>query len=257
LNWSHPVPPLEGKSVAITGAAGGLGAPVAHLLRAAGANVTGIDRVPCAACDQSIVTDLSSDVDLAALAEGLASETPDILVNIAGVMRFGLHESQPVDALALCYKINLLVPAVLAQAVAPQMRKRGSGQIVHIGSVLGAIPYPWFAAYSSSKAGLAALSQGLRRELNGTGVSVTHINPRAARTAFNNDKVNRFLEITGMKADDPGWVAERIASAIIARRPTVNIGAMERLYALLNAVSPKLIDRGLAAQIKRAHAEFS
>jgi len=60
-----------------------------------------------------------------------------------------------------------------------------------------------------------------------------------------------------MKADDPGWVAERIASAIIARRPTVNIGAMERLYALLNAVSPKLIDCGLAAQIKRAHAEFS
>lgn len=249
--------PLEGKTVAITGAAGGLGAPVAQLLSKAGAAVIGIDRVNCTACDHRMVIDLSNDADLAKLAATLARDTPDILVNIAGIMRFGLHESQPVDALALCYKVNLLVPAVLAQAVAPHMRKRGSGQIVNIGSVLGAIPYPWFSAYSSSKAGLAALSQGLRRELSGSGVSVTHINPRAARTAFNNDKVNRFLEITGMKADDPAWVAERIASAIIARRPTVNIGAMEHVYAVLNALSPKLIDRGLAAQIKRAHVEFS
>jgi short-subunit dehydrogenase len=257
LNWSLPVLPLEGKAVTITGAAGGLGAPVAKLLRDAGATVTGIDRVDSPACDHSIVTDLSSDADLANLASHLSQSPPDILVNIAGVMRFGLHETQPVDALALCYKINLLVPAVLAQAVMPQMRQRGSGQIVNIGSVLGAIPYPWFAAYSSSKAGLAALSQGLRRELSGTGVSVTHINPRAARTAFNSDSVNRFLEITGMKADEPGWVAERIASAILSKRPTVNIGIMERIYAVLNTVSPKLIDLGLATQIKRARAEFS
>jgi short-subunit dehydrogenase len=137
------------------------------------------------------------------------------------------------------------------------MRRRGHGQIVNIGSVLGSIPYPWFAAYSSSKAGLAALSQGLRRELGGTGVTVTHINPRAARTAFNNADVNRFLEITGMKADAPDWVAERIVAAILAKRATVNIGLIERVYAALNAVSPALIDSGLAPQIKRARAEFS
>ena len=137
------------------------------------------------------------------------------------------------------------------------MRERGSGQIVNIGSVLGSIPYPWFAAYSSSKAGLAALSQGLRRELLGTGVIVTHINPRAARTPFNNAQVNRFLEITGMKADEPDWVAGRIAEAIITRRETVNIGALERVYAALNVIAPKLIDSGLASQIRRARAEFS
>ena len=247
---------LEGRHVAITGAAGGLGAPVARLLRDRGAHVCGIDRVECDACDESIVTDLSDDAGLAELSDRLTRETPDVLVNIAGVMRFGLHETQPVDALALCYRVNLLVPAVLARAVAAPMRERGSGQIVNIGSVLGSIPYPWFAAYSSSKAGLAALSQGLRRELLGTGVTVTHINPRAARTAFNNAQVNRFLEITNMKADEPCWVAERIASAIIARRETVNIGAMERIYAAINTIAPRLIDTGLASQVRRARAEF-
>lgn len=247
---------LDGKSVVITGAAGGIGAPVARLLRDAGARAIGVDRVPCEACDESIVADLSNDASLASLASGLEADTPDILVNIAGVMRFGLHESQPVEALALCYRVNLLVPAVLARAVAAPMRARGSGQIVNVGSVLGSIPYPWFAAYSSSKAGLAALSQGLRRETMGTGVTVTHINPRAARTAFNNAQVDRFLEITGMKADDPDWVARQIANAIIARRETLNIGVMERIYAALNAISPRLIDSGLASQVRRARAEF-
>ncbi len=248
---------LDGKTVVITGAAGGLGAPVARLLGAAGAHVIGVDRAPCPICHESIAADLSDDAALEALARRLGEQTPDILVNIAGIMRFGLHESQPITDLALCYRINLLVPAVLARAVAAPMRARASGQIVNIGSVLGAIPYPWFAAYSSSKAGLAALSQGLRRELTGSGVTVTHVNPRAARTPFNNAQVNRFLELTGMKADDPQWVAGRIVSAILARRETVNIGAMERIYAALNAIAPKLIDAGLASQVKRARIEFS
>ncbi|MFM7348083.1 MAG: SDR family NAD(P)-dependent oxidoreductase [Erythrobacter sp.] len=247
--------PLEGKTVAITGAAGGLGAPVARAMRAAGARVTGIDRVPCPDCDASIVTDLADGEALSDLAERLARDTPDVLVNIAGVMRFGLHESQPDEALALCYRVNLLVPAILARAVAGPMQARKGGQIVNIDSVLGAIPYPWFAAYSSSKAGLAALSQALRRELTGSGVVVTHVNPRAAKTPFNNAQVNRFLEITGMKADEPEWVADRITRAILARRETVSIGWMERIYAALNTIAPKLIDTGLAPQVRKARAE--
>jgi short-subunit dehydrogenase len=191
------------------------------------------------------------------MCQELAADPPDILINIAGVMRFGLLESQPLDALETCYRINLEVPAALAGAVAGPMRGRGSGHIVNIGSVLGSIPYPWFAAYSSSKAGLAALSQALRRELAGSGVAVTHINPRAARTPFNTGDVERFLDLAGMKADEPGWVAHRIVSAIAARKPCVSIGRMERVYAAINALAPGIIDNGLKAQVRRAHAAFS
>lgn len=247
---------LDGKRIAVTGAAGGLGVPLARLLRAQGAHVLGIDRAECPGCDESIVTDLADDASLASLVGRLAHETPDILVNLAGVMRFGLHEDQPSEALALCYRVNLYVPAVLAQAVSAPMRARGQGQIVNIGSVLGAIPYPWFAAYSSSKAGLAALSQSLRRELAGSGVSVTHVSPRAAKTPLNNSEVNRFFDITNMKADEPEKVAQRIVEAIVRRRETVTIGWMERLYAIVNALAPRLIDNGIAPQILRARAEF-
>ncbi|WP_084356158.1 SDR family NAD(P)-dependent oxidoreductase [Novosphingobium lentum] len=249
--------PLEGKTVAMTGAAGGIGSAVARRLQSAGAVVTGIDRVECPACDASIVTDLGDRAALALLCARLGAAPPDILVNVAGVLGFGLHERQTAEALALCYTINLIVPATLAAAVAGPMRARGSGQIVNIGSVLGAIPYPWFAAYSSSKAGLAALSQALRRELAGSAVALTHINPRAARTAFNSAEVNRFLALSGMKADDPEWLADRIAAAIIARRKTVSIGWAEKVFAALNALAPSLVDRGLAGSVRKVGAQLS
>ena len=250
------MPQLEGKRVVVTGAAGGLGGPLARRLAEAGAIVSGVDRIVCPHCTHSLVTDLSDDGALGELVEELGRDVPDILVNVAGVMRFGLHESQPVDALAQCYRVNLLVPAALARAVAGPMRRRGHGQIVNVGSVLGSIPYPWFAAYSSSKAGLAALSQALRRELAGSGVIVTHVNPRAAKTPFNNPEVNRFLELARMKADDPEYVADRIFHTILSRRSTATIGRMERVYALLNVLAPALIDTGLKGQVRRARAEF-
>lgn len=248
---------LEGKTAVVTGAAGGIGDPVSRLLRERGVRVAGVDRIEPQACDECVIADLGDEEALRRLCDRLAGDTPDILVNVAGVMRFGLHESQPLDALALCYRINLAVPAALAQAVAGPMRERGHGQIVNIGSVLGAIPYPWFAAYSSSKAGLAAFSQALRRELDGTGVMVTHVNPRAARTPFNHGEVERFLELAGMKADEPEWVAERIVAAIAARRPHLSIGAIERVYAALNALAPAVIDSGLKSQVRKARAAFS
>jgi len=248
---------FAGERVAITGAAGGIGGRVAHLLRERGAQTIGIDRVESHHCGRSIVADLSNEGAVRQLCAELAADPPHILVNIAGVMRFGLHESQPFEALSLCYRVNLAAPAALAGAVAGPMRARASGQIVNIGSVLGAIPYPWFAAYSSSKAGLAALSQALRRELAGSGVTVTHINPRAARTPFNNSEVERFLDLAGMKADEPDWVAQRIVAAIAARKPCVSIGRMERLYAAVNALAPAVIDNGLKSQVRRARAAFS
>jgi len=248
---------LEGLTAVVTGAAGGIGAPVTRQLRAGGVNVVGVDQAVCPDCNATLFCDLADEASLQMLVDRLAANPPDILVNVAGIMCFGPHEDQATARLELCYRVNLVVPATLARAVAGPMRARGSGQIVNIGSVLGAIPYPWFAAYSSSKAGLAAFSQALRREMHGSGVAVTHVSPRAVRTAFNRGGVDRFLDIAGMTADDPDAVATKIVAAIRQRRSHVSLGLAERFYAALNALVPKLIDNGLRPQIARARAEFS
>lgn len=121
----------------------------------------------------------------------------------------------------------------------------------------GQSPVPRFAAYSSSKAGLAALSQALRRELAGSGVCVTHISPRPARAASNTAEADRFLEVMGARTDEPERVADRIVDAILARRDDVTLGRAERFYAVLNSISPRLIDRRLAGRMRSARDRFS
>jgi short-subunit dehydrogenase len=248
---------LEGAQVVVTGAAGGIGSLVAAGLALRGAIVTGIDRADCAACRRTIQTDLADPPALDLVVRELGQRRVDVLVNLAGMQYFGPLAHQEPESLRLGYAVNLVAPATLIHAVLPRMQARGSGHIVNIGSVMGAIAYPHFAAYSSAKAGLRALSEALRREVQCDGIHVTHIAPRAVRTGFNTATVNRFFDLVGMKADDPAHVAGRIVSAIAERRRELVIGVPERLFIGVNALLPSLIDRGLAGQTAKARMLFS
>lgn len=248
--------PLEKRHVVLTGAAGGIGSLVAARLADLGAHVTGVDRVDCVCCQQTILGDLATQEGLSVLAEALSQQDVDILINSAGIQYFGPAERQSQDSMWMSYAVNLIAPVALTAAVLPQMKARKDGHIVNIGSVLGSINYPYFAAYSSSKAGLRGYSEGLRRELHGLGIAVTHFSPRAVNTAFNNDAVNRFLTLAGMTADDPAFVAERIVGAITRRRANDSIGLKERLFTTINALMPRVIDAGLAGQTVKARGLF-
>jgi short-subunit dehydrogenase len=248
---------FERRHVLLTGAAGGLGTMIADRLRDRGAIVTGVDRTECPACAFSLVHDLAAPSSVGALTAKLRERPVDILINAAGLQYFGPIEDQGADRIALGYAVNLVAPAILAAAVIPRMIARGEGQIVNIGSVMGAVPFPYFTAYSSAKAGLKGLSQALRRELRGRGVAVTHIAPRAVRTTFNTPTIERFMALSGMKADDPDKVADRIVAAVENLAHDVSIGVPERLFTQLNAMLPRVVDRGLAAQIRTARGLFA
>ena len=247
---------LDGERIVLTGIAGGIGSLVAARLRAAGAKVIGVDRVASDLADEMLVADLGSFEGLAQIADELAAREVDGLINLAGIQYFGPFADQSPDAIWAGYIINLVAPAMLTRALMPRFKTRGTGRIVNIGSVFGAIPFAHFVTYSSAKAGLKGFSDALRREYAGTDVSITHVAPRAVRTALNSPKVLAFADATGMAMDSPEHVADRIVAAIVARSRNVVIGFPESLFVRVNALMPRMVDQALAANDRKAAALF-
>lgn len=223
---------LDGKKVFITGGTGGIGTPLVNLLRSAGAIVHAYDIQK----EGDLVRNLDNVCD------DLARNTPDILINMAGYNVLDYCENQDIPAIVA---LNMMVPIRLTQAVLPAMKRRGHGQIVSIGSMTALIPLPYLTGYVAAKAGLRGFHDSLRRELAGTPVSLTHIIPRAVRTGMNSGVKAAVNDRTGVSYDDPEIVARRIFKAILKKESEVRIGWPERLFAVINALFPSLIDIGL------------
>jgi short-subunit dehydrogenase len=248
---------LDGTRVVLTGAAGGIGSLVAQRLRERGAHVSGVDLGPSPQCDESLRGDLATSEGLRQLSDALSKRRVDVLINLAGVQYFGPFERQSADAVQLGFGVNLIAPTLLSRAVLPQMKARGCGQIINVGSVFGAIPFAHFVTYSAAKAGLKALSDALRRELADSGVQVTHVAPRAVRTRFNSAQVLRFAELTRMHMDSPQLVAARIAGTVGEPASSIVIGFPESLFVRVNALAPAIVDRALRANDRKAAAIFT
>lgn len=248
---------FEDRRVLLTGGSGAMGRLIARDIRKAGGQVTIVDRVPPEDGGPFTQGDLASTDGLEALAGQIAAESWDILINLAGIQHFGPLEAQSPAHLHATYMVNLVAPARLALAVLPGMKARGRGQIANVGSIFGSINFAHFATYSSSKAGLRALSQALRRELIETGVGVTYVAPRAVRTPLNSEAVNAWARLTRMTMDEPEAIAGAIVRAIRDDRKDVYLGFPEALFVRLNGVAPGLIDGALRANDLKARALFA
>lgn len=171
------------KQAIVTGAGQGLGADIATALADAGYRVGVLDisaenaKATAARLDNAVGLSANvadpDEVDAALQAFG---EVPDLLVNGAGIVRFGLLHEQSIEDYRSVIDVNLLGPLVCSRAVAPGMLERGSGHIIHITSVNGIHPSPKVGTYAAAKAGLASLTQLMSLEL-GPSVRVNAIAP--------------------------------------------------------------------------------
>ena len=235
---------LSTKTVMVTGGLGGIGQPLVRLLVENGARVTVSDYQPNASVDraQYIYADLRDTASIDALCKVVAAETPDILVNLAGLNAFCKFSEQSSTNINDMITVNLTSMMLLSRAALPSMIQRNHGQIVNIGSVVGSIGLPHFTVYAATKAGVKGFSEALRRELNGSGVSVTHIAPRAVRTPMNQGSIDRFNELSKTAVDSPENVAARILRAIEHKESNVTIGFPEKLFVKINALWPGVVD---------------
>jgi short-subunit dehydrogenase len=182
---------LAGRNALVTGASGGIGGQIARALARSGMNVAVTGRREDAL--NAVVTDLRSigaraewlTVDLNDLnqAEALIERAElglgplDLLVNNAGVEFVSRFHGAPRDELLKTITVNLTAPMLLTRAVLPGMLERGRGHVVFISSGAGKIGPAFEAPYGATKAGLIALTQGLRREYRKQPVSFSVVCP--------------------------------------------------------------------------------
>jgi short-subunit dehydrogenase len=90
------------------------------------------------------------------------------------------------------FPIDIIAPILLCKALIPWLSTCDFAHIVNIGSTFGSNGYAGFASYSASKFSLRGFSEALRRELADSAIKVRYLAPRAVKTAFNEDAVNRM-----------------------------------------------------------------
>lgn len=256
---------LREKRVVLTGATGGIGSALAEGLAARGAALALVGRDAEAllplmqrlqdrgAHAWSISADLLDPEQCRLVPEQArrALGQVDVLINCAGVISFRPFTDEDPALLERTVQLNLIAPMLLSRGFLPDMLASGEGRIVNVGSTFGSIGFAWFAAYSASKFGLRGLSEALRRELEGSGVGVTYVAPRAVRTRFNSEAVYSMAEATRMHMDEPDWVARRVMRAIENDAKDVYLGFPESFFARLNSLMPRLVDAGLRKQNRR------
>jgi NAD(P)-dependent dehydrogenase (short-subunit alcohol dehydrogenase family) len=177
-------------NIVITGASRGIGLAIAVELARAGHSVVATMRNPEGSPELSEVAakdrlpiriekmDVDSDESVAQAFERILSVAPvDVLVNNAGIEHMGAIEEAPLAAFRQCMETNYFGAIRCIQAVARQMRERGSGTIINMSSVGGKISMSPMAPYSASKFALEALSEALAQELKAFGVRVVVVQP--------------------------------------------------------------------------------
>ncbi len=244
-------------SVVITGAGSGIGRALAveaarrgHHLVLAGrrlellqetARMAGQNDAVCVTADVTTPQGRASIV-------AAVGDRMDVLINNAGTLSVGRFSEAADGDLERMVATNLTAPMALTRDLLPALGA-AHGRVVNIGSVFGDIAFPFFAGYSATKFGLRGFSDAIRRELSGTGVSVTYIAPRAARTEAETE-FGALVEPMAMVLDSADTVARQAWEAIEKGRRESYPKGKERFFVKIQRLLPGLVDKSVGAQAR-------
>jgi NAD(P)-dependent dehydrogenase (short-subunit alcohol dehydrogenase family) len=238
---------IRGKTIAITGAARGIGFATAKALLARGARVVIGDRE--VALQESAVAKLTSlgpvsgyplDVtDRESFATFLDKARTDgggridVLINNAGVMPIGPFLEQSEQKIRSTIEVNFYGVLTGCQLVLPEMVARRSGHIVNIASLAGMVALPGQVVYSGTKFAVVGLSSGLADEFAAHGVEVSCVMP----TFTNTDLIAGTHTSSAQKPVEPEDIAAGVIKVLDKPTTLRSVPAWGRFF---GAVTPML-----------------
>lgn len=216
---------LSGSTILVVGATGGLGREIARLLAGAGATLVlsarDPDNLTALGLPGTVApADLADPAAILDLVEAAAAVTGhlDGIVVAAGVVAFGPAETLCPDVVDQLFRVNSTAPILLFQAAhAALVASAAAGRapfLVTLSGVVSESPTANLAAYSASKAAVAAFVAAAGREVRRAGIRLIDARPGHTETALSTHPLAgtapRFP--SGL---DPVAVAERIVRAIV------------------------------------------
>ncbi|MCJ8325359.1 MAG: SDR family oxidoreductase [Rhizobiales bacterium] len=178
------------RRVLLTGAAGGLGAPLAKMLERAGAEVIALVRsepdggIPGAPKARIIMVDLEDFTELESVvnAEIAANGPIDTLINNAAIYPKARVTGLEHQELERVLKVNIIAPAILTKCCAEGMKTKHFGRVINISSIQFDLAFEELSAYVASKGALIGITRTMARDLGPYGITVNAVAPGAFKT---------------------------------------------------------------------------
>ena len=253
---------IRGKTIAITGAARGIGFATAQALLARGARVVIGDRD--VALEESAVarlsnlgpvsghphdvTDPQSFATFRDKARADGGGRIDVLINNAGVMPVGPFLNQSDEAIRSAVEVNFYGVLTGCRLALPEMTKRRSGHIVNIASLAGLLAVPGQAVYAGTKFAVVGLSTALADEFAPQGVHVSCVMP-----TFTNTELIAGTTTSGLTAPvQPEDIAAAVVRTLDKPKTAVSVPYPLRFVAAATAILGPRGRRWLSAKMGTA-----
>lgn len=234
---------VNGKIIAITGGARGIGAAAAAKLAAAGARVAigDLDGAAAAATASTLTNAVGLPLDVTdpdsyrAFLDDVASQLGpiDVLVANAGVMWVGPFDAEPEAAMRRQIAVNLEGVIRGFKLATPAMRARGRGQVVVVASAASKLAPAGEATYAATKHAVNGYCTAVREELRGSGVVVSVLMPTVVATELAVGTSSG--KVAMLTADD---VADAIVRLVRTRAPELVVPTLAGIAASALAVTP-------------------
>jgi NAD(P)-dependent dehydrogenase (short-subunit alcohol dehydrogenase family) len=237
---------LNGRVVAITGGAQGIGKATATALVRRGCRVAigdlDVELAEKTAAELgggtvALPLDVTDRISFAAFLDAAERELGplDVLVNNAGIMPVTPFGEESDDSIKRQLDINVYGVIAGTQMAVERMRARGSGHVVNVASSAGKAGVPGIATYSGTKHAVVGFSEAVRGELRDTGIEVSCVMPVTVNTAL----TEGVSDTLGVKKVEPEDVAGEIAKALEAPRFDVFVPGYLRYTIAIGGLLPR------------------